>query len=155
MIKTAALAGLTYGVISCLFFVTPKAYADPASLAWWFLPDASDDLPHEIEEDDTDMWTELWERPTYDSAVQPNTVMEQTLGARWVGMSPDKDGKPGRTIVVLAGRKIVDFTGETARTGVLDDEKITWSDGAKQPLNESFRRRRRRHRGKSSATIKL
>src|SRR6202008_4400629 len=77
--------------------------AEPSSLAWWFLPESVEELPHEIQEDSKGIWTELWERPTYDSEAQPNTVMEQALGAKWVGLSPDKDGKPSQTVLVLAG----------------------------------------------------
>src|SRR5258708_27597939 len=92
--------------------ISSFAKADPASLGWWFLPEAMEDLPLEIEEDDNGYWTELWLRPGVDSAVAPDEVMEQALGARWVGYKPDKDGKPTKVMLVVAGTSVVDFTGE-------------------------------------------
>ena len=135
-------------IILTICVIPFKAQAETGSLAWWFLPEVSDDLPHEVEEDSVGAWTELWERPTFDSDVQPNTIMEQALGAKWVGLAPDKAGKPSVVYVALAGKLIVEFKGEAARSGTMDDEKIHWSDGTKSPLY-AFRKRHRR-RGRST-----
>lgn len=121
--------------------------AEGSSLAWWFLPDAMEDLPLEFEEDDNGYWTELWLRPGVDSEAAPNEVMEQTLGARWVGLNPDKDGKPTRVMLVMADDKIVDFTGEVSKPGSLNDDKIQWIDNTSEPLY-AFRRHRRHRNSK-------
>lgn len=135
--------------ILTLILTTCVANAAPASLGWWLLPDGLDDWPHEMEEDVNGHWKELWIRPEGNPQALPSIVMEQALGAKWVGLNPDKSGKPSRVVAVLAGRRIVDFDGSKVRVGKIEGEdKIVWSDGLNQSLVEfkkSRRHRRRRH----------
>ncbi|MDZ4677224.1 MAG: hypothetical protein SGI74_06900 [Oligoflexia bacterium] len=137
-----------------LLILTPSvATAEPATLSWWFLPESSLELPHETEEDETGHWVEIWERSDDDFDEAPTGILERSVGARWAGFKADRLGKPTRAILVLADRRIVDFDGEKARTGVIQDgEKITWSDGSIQKIVE-FKKKRRRSR--SSKPMKI
>ena len=113
-------------VLTCSIFVLSfalRAHGSPASLGWWFLPDAIEDLPVELEEDDNGYWTELWLRPGTDSTAAPNVVMEQALGARWVGINQDKDGLPADMILVL-GNKIVKFNNKSEKVGTIQTDKV-------------------------------
>ena len=132
---------LSLALTSCI------TYADPASLGWWLTPESSEDLPHELEEDELGYWSELWLRPSGSVETQPTTVLEQMVGARWMGSSKGKETTPNHITVVLAGKKIVDFSGDKVKTGLIGDEFVTWSDGSKQALFEQKKRKRgRRHR---------
>jgi hypothetical protein len=140
-------------LLIALILTTSITQANSNSLAWWMLPSNSDDLPHEIEEDDNGIWNELWLRP-YDSPNgAPTAIMEQGLGVRWVALNPDKDGKPTRVTLIVGGRHIVDFTGEAAKIGALNDEAISWSDGSGQKLIANKRKGHSRRSKKRTAVI--
>ncbi len=134
-------------VFFALMLTTCVSYAEPASLGWWFLPDFIEDLPHFIEEDNANIWSEIWVRSQPDSTSAPSVVMENVLGARWIGINPDKSGKPSTAYLVLGEKRVVQFTGDQVRLGIFDEDKIIWSDKTKQSLVgfKRHRRGRRRH----------
>lgn len=134
-----------------LFLVAGTIRAETASLAWWLLPDISNELPHELEEDETGHWVELWVRPSGEVESAPTVVMEQAPGARWVGMDPDKAGRPTKAYLVLGDRRVVEFAGETAKLGSLDGDTVTWADGSKVSLVE-FKKKKKRRRSRGTST---
>jgi hypothetical protein len=127
------------------------AHGDTGSLAWWLLPNNSDDLPNQVEEDDNGVWTEIWGRPfTTGSSSAPNSVMEQDLGIKWIGVDADREGKPTHVTLVVGNHHVVDINGPITKLGVLDDEFLNWGDKTSQKLIDYKRRGRRR---KKSAVI--
>ncbi len=126
-----------------------------SSLSWQLLPENLEDLPMEIETDTLGYWSELWLRSQDNPQSQPRSFMEQSLGVRWLGMNPDKTGKPSRVLLIFAERSIVDILGDKVRTGKIDanGEKISWQDGTKDTMVGFKKRGGRRKRQRSAKKI--
>lgn len=133
-------------------FQSQSESSEYSSLAWHLLPQNLEELPIEFEADDFGQWTEIWLRANSKDQSALKSFMEQGLGVRWMGMEPDKNGRPRRIILVMAGKNVVDITDAKTRTGKIDPlgSRLTWNDGASDSIvAQKKRSRRKRGRGKA------